>query len=76
MHSARPGWPRPLRARMADNAGAWAKLGCPEKRLRFSRAAEFGRARRAEPEEGPQGPDAADNHLLGVGGSAQKFEIH
>jgi len=30
-------------------------------------AVEFGGARRAEPEEGPQGPDAADNRLLGVG---------
>ena len=39
---------------MADNAGAWAKFGRPKKRLRFLRAAEFGRARMAEP--GPQGP--------------------
>jgi len=29
----------------------------------------------AKPEEGPQGPDVGDNHLLGVGGLAQKFEI-
>jgi hypothetical protein len=34
---------------LSDNAGAWAKFGRPEKRLRFSRAAEFGRARMAEP---------------------------
>jgi hypothetical protein len=34
---------------MADNAGAWAKFGRPKKRLRFLRAAEFGRARMAEP---------------------------
>ena len=33
---------------MADNAGAWAKFGRPEKRSRFLRAAEFGRARMAE----------------------------
>jgi len=39
---------------LSHNAGAWAKFGRPEKRLRFSRAAEFGRARMAEP--GPQGP--------------------
>ena len=50
------GWdgafPRP--PDLSYNAGAWAKFGRPEKRLRFSRAAEFGRARMAEP--GPQGP--------------------
>jgi len=34
---------------LSDNAGAWAKFGRPEKRLRFLRAAEFGRARMAEP---------------------------
>ena len=34
---------------LSHNAGAWAKFGRPEKRLRFSRAAEFGRARMAEP---------------------------
>ena len=34
---------------LSYNAGAWAKFGRPEKRLRFSRAAEFGRARMAEP---------------------------
>ena len=39
---------------VSHNAGAWAKFGRPEKRLRFSRAVEFGRARMAEP--GPQGP--------------------
>ena len=33
-------------------------------------AAEFGGARRAEPEEGPQGPDAADTRLLDDGRSA------
>ena len=52
---------------MADNAGAWAKFGRPEKCLRFSRAPEFGRARMAEP--GPQGPqrgggDAAATRML------------
>jgi len=39
---------------VSHNAGAWAKFGRPEKRLRFSRAAEFGRARMAS--QGPQGP--------------------
>ena len=36
-------------AAISHNAGAWAKFGRPEKRSRFSRAAEFGRARMAEP---------------------------
>ena len=36
------------RAALSHNAGAWAKFGRPEKRLRFLRAAEFGRARMAE----------------------------
>ncbi len=30
MYGARPGWPRPLRARMADNACALAKFGRPK----------------------------------------------
>ena len=53
MLSAGQGRPAPVAA-VSDNAGAWAKFGRPEKRLRFSRAAEFGRTRMAEP--GPQGP--------------------
>ena len=40
-------FPRP--PDLSHNARAWAKFGRPEKRLRFSRAAEFGRARMAEP---------------------------
>ena len=44
MYGARPGWPRPLRARMADNACEYAKFGRSEKRSRFSRAAEFDEA--------------------------------
>jgi len=39
---------------LSYNAGAWAKFGRPKKRLRFLRAAEFGRARMTE--QGPQGP--------------------
>ena len=53
MLSAGQGRPAPVAA-VSDNARAWAKFGRPEKRLRFSRAAEFGRTRMAEP--GPQGP--------------------
>ena len=48
MQSAGQGRPAPVAA-VSDNARAWAKFGRPEKRLRFSRAAEFGRARMAEP---------------------------
>ena len=40
------------------------------KTLAFSRTVEFGGARRAEIEEGPQGPDAADIRLLSDGPEA------
>ena len=38
-------------------------------------AVEFGGARRAEPEEGPQGADAAPNHLLSDGWRGLGFKI-
>ena len=47
-------WDKEDLSGLSYNARAWAKFGRPEKRSRFSRAAEFGRARMAEP--GPQGP--------------------
>ena len=44
------GWDEepPSARAISHNAGAWAKFGRPEKRSRFSRALEFGRARMAE----------------------------
>jgi len=44
----------PPSARVADNAGAWAKFERPKKRLRFLRPLKFGRARMTE--QGPQCP--------------------
>ena len=51
---------------LADNA-AGIRSSSALRNACVSWAVEFGGARRAEPEEGPQGPDAADNRLLGVG---------
>jgi hypothetical protein len=42
-------WDKEDLSGLSYNAGAWAKFGRPKKRLRFLRAAEFGRARMAEP---------------------------
>jgi hypothetical protein len=53
MCNARPGWPRPLPARMADNARAWAKFERPKNACVFEGgriwSSPHGRARASGP---------------------------
>ena len=70
------GWDEapPSARAISHNARALAKFGRP-KNACVSWAAEFGEARRAEPEEPPKWGDAADTRLLAVGPPGPKFKI-